>query len=87
MGSRTDFWQSLADHLREGRLVFLALVVANTRHSPGTVGVRLLVAEGGETLGTIGGGVMERDLLARAVEVLARGREAQDFARSPPSPG
>ncbi len=68
----SDFWQSLADHLRRGRRVFLALVADNTRHSPGTVGARLLVADNGETLGTIGGGVMERDVVARAAEVLGR---------------
>ncbi len=69
----TEFWQSLADHLSRGRRVFLALVADNTRHSPGTVGARLLVADNGDTLGTIGGGVMERDVIAWASEVLGRG--------------
>ncbi len=67
----TDFWQTLADHLAHGRRAFLALVVDNTRHSPGTVGARLLVTDDGETLGTVGGGVMERDVVARAARSLA----------------
>lgn len=60
------FWTELAGRLAGGERVFLALVAENTRHSPGTVGARMLVAETGETAGTVGGGVMERDLVERA---------------------
>ena len=68
-----DFWSSLADQLAAGNRVFLALVVENTRHSPGTAGARLLLSETGERVGTIGGGIMEYTLLERAGEVLRRG--------------
>lgn len=60
------FWQRLQGQLEDGHRVFLALVVANTRHSPGTAGARLWLSAGGERCGTIGGGIMEYQLLDRA---------------------
>lgn len=70
----TDFWRRVADHLRRGEKVFLALVVEHTRHSPGTTGARLFVTESGELRGTVGGGVMEHRLIERAREALSAGR-------------
>ena len=66
-----DFWRVVALQLGEGRRVFFAQVVANSRHSPGTAGARLALMEGGSTLGTIGGGAMERDVLAAGRRALA----------------
>lgn len=76
----TPPWPRLAHHLRNSQAVFLALVVEHTRHSPGTAGAGLLVVrspEDGdvlETSGTIGGGVMEQQVIARAAEILKRDR-------------
>lgn len=67
------FWQTLASHLQDGQRVFLAFVAAHGEHSPGTAGAKLLVPERGEPLGSIGGGIMEYDLLQRARAVLADG--------------
>jgi len=65
-----DFWHALAAFLKDHRRVFAAFVVAHTRHSPGTTGARLLVADRGETLGTIGGGAMEHEIIERGRRVL-----------------
>lgn len=62
-----------------GRRVFLALVVDNSRHSPGTAGAGLLLSEDGEIAGTLGGGVMERDILERGRLALARGGLAPEL--------
>jgi xanthine dehydrogenase accessory factor len=70
---RRRFWAEVDDHLRAGHRVFLALVAQATRHSPGTPGARLLLAENGERRGTVGGGVMEHAILRRGEETLARG--------------
>ncbi len=67
------FWKSIASRLHHGERVFLALVVENTRHSPGTVGARMFVAEDGAAHGTIGGGVMERDVIERARSLFSKG--------------
>lgn len=66
------FWNTLATHLRAGRRVFVALVAAHELHSPGTAGARLLVPEHGEPFGSIGGGVMEYNVIRRARAELAR---------------
>ncbi len=68
-----EFWGTLAGLLEAGEKVFLALVAANTRHSPGTAGARLLLSETGQRAGTIGGGIMEHKLLERAAEILCSG--------------
>lgn len=57
------FWQQVARRLDAGTPVFVSLVVANTRGSPGTVGARLLVDAEGVVAGTIGGGIMEAKLI------------------------
>ena len=67
------FWKTLASHLQDGQHVFLAFVAAHGEHSPGTAGAKLLVPERGEPLGSVGGGIMEYDLIQRARTVLAGG--------------
>jgi xanthine dehydrogenase accessory factor len=73
MSRAVEFWRTLAGCLEAGEKVFLALVAANTRHSPGTAGARMLASESGRRAGTVGGGIMEHKLLARAAEVLRGG--------------
>lgn len=63
----------LSEDLSAGRRVFLALVVGNSRHSPGTAGAALVVNEAREVFGTVGGGVMERDLVERGRRILTMG--------------
>ncbi|HET8897379.1 MAG TPA: XdhC family protein [Rhodanobacteraceae bacterium] len=70
------FWRAVLDRLDAGMPVFIALVVANTRGSPGTVGARLLVDGAGAVEGTIGGGIMEARLLAAARKGLQAGQDA-----------
>lgn len=70
-----NFWQTAAHHLEAGTPVFAALVVANTRGSPGTLGARLLLAADGSQHGTIGGGIMEADILRAARAGLRRQRD------------
>lgn len=67
------FWKTLDSHLQDGRRVFVALVAAHGDHSPGTSGAKLLVPERGEPLGSVGGGIMEYNLIQRARTVLEKG--------------
>ena len=73
MSAALEFWRTLESHLGAGERVFLALVADNTRHSPGTAGARMLLAENGDRYGTVGGGIMELKLLERAAEILRGG--------------
>lgn len=67
---KNNFWAKLWQKLSKNQQVFLALVASHTKGSPGTMGAKLLVSETGETYGTIGGGIMEHNLIDRAKEIL-----------------
>lgn len=64
------FWTKVREQLETGEPAFLALVAANSAHSPGTRGAKLMVRPDGSTEGTIGGGILEADVIERAVETL-----------------
>jgi len=70
------FWRAVLARLDAGTPLFVALVVANTRGSPGTLGARLLIDADGNTLGTIGGGIMEANLIRAARDGLRAGKDA-----------
>ncbi len=68
-----NYWETVASLLRKGQNVFLAMVTEHTLHSPGTTGAKLLVAKDRDPVGTIGGGIMEYNLVKRAVDILEKG--------------
>lgn len=70
------FWRAVLERLDAGTPLFVALVVANTRGSPGTLGARLLVDADGNTQGTIGGGIMEANIVNAARDGLRAGVDA-----------
>ncbi len=74
-----EFWSKLSEHLATNQPAFVALVVDNTAHSPGTRGAKIFVRPDGTTEGTIGGGVMEGDIIARATHALDAGAFAPEF--------
>ena len=69
----TDVWEAFAQWRAERRRFVLATVTASRGFTPRKPGAHMLIAEGGVTVGTIGGGAIEQDVLARATEVLATG--------------
>ena len=66
-----SYWKKVLSLLIEEQKAFLAMVVDHTIHSPGTTGAKLLVTENKEMMGTIGGGIMEYELVNRAQEILS----------------
>ena len=76
------FWETTDSLLEKGQNVFLTLVADHTQHSPGTTGAKLLVAKDIDPVGTIGGGIMEYNILKRAKKILDQGSftpEVQTF--------
>lgn len=65
------FWETAARHLRRGEQIFLAFVAAHEEHSPGTAGAKLLTPEKGSPFGSVGGGIMEHDIIQRGQTLLA----------------
>jgi len=57
-----------------GEPVAIVTVVATEGSTPRKAGARMLVRADGRLVGTVGGGKLEADLVARAREVLASGR-------------
>ena len=66
-----SYWKKVLSLLKEEQKVFLAMVVYHTIHSPGTTGAKLLVTENKEMMGTIGGGIMEYELVNSAQKILS----------------
>jgi xanthine dehydrogenase accessory factor len=71
--ARLEVWDVIARWRIAGRRFVLATVVATRGFTPQKGGAHLLVAESGETWGTIGGGAIEREVLERARRLLERG--------------
>lgn len=68
---KLEFWRAVHQELSGGRPAFLALVADHTRHSPGTRGAALMLTKAGQQVGTIGGGIMEKELLEQARAALS----------------
>ena len=63
-------WHKLLRQLQKKRRVFLALVAAHSKGSPGTTGAKMFISEMGKIVGTIGGGAMEFKVIERAKNIL-----------------
>ncbi|MBD2188027.1 XdhC family protein [Pseudanabaena mucicola] len=68
-----EFWKTLLDHLEHNHPVFLAMVAAHSQGSPGVTGAKLGIVATGEIFGTIGGGVMEHNIIEYGRQMLAQG--------------
>lgn len=66
-----EVWEVLAEWRRAGRRFVMATVIETRGFTPRKGGTRMLIAEGGETWGTIGGGAIEWEVLERAKALLA----------------
>lgn len=64
------FWQNISHELEQGYRVFIAIVADCSKGSPGTTGAQLFCSQRGKHGGTIGGGIMERQVLDWAVQSL-----------------
>lgn len=75
--SAETFWRAVAQRLDNDTRVYVTMVVANTRGSPGTLGARLMVDANGHVEGTIGGGIMEANRVEHARQSLRDGTDGQ----------
>ncbi len=60
-----DVWQRALEEVREGRTAVLVTVVDHQGSVPGTTGATMVVSEGG-SVGTVGGGTAEHEMIERA---------------------
>lgn len=68
--SNNIIWQFILNYLENGKKVTLLIVAESSNSSPGRQGFKMAVAEDAEVYGTIGGGIMEKDMMEFALEFL-----------------
>ena len=71
--NKINFWEFVHEHLQSDEPLMLLLVTESGGSSPGKPGFKMAVTVDGLIHGTIGGGIMERELTEKAVRFLARG--------------
>jgi xanthine dehydrogenase accessory factor len=71
--NKIEFWEFVHEKLQADEPLLLLLVVESGGSSPGKPGFKMAVTMDGIIHGTIGGGIMERELTKKATKLLARG--------------
>lgn len=71
-----DVWQALAAWRAARRMFVLATVVESRGFTPRKAGAHMLIADDGATVGTIGGGAIEKEVLDQASALLRDGGSA-----------
>jgi xanthine dehydrogenase accessory factor len=71
--NKIQFWEFVRECLQAEEPVLLLAVVESGGSSPGRPGFKMAVTGGGRIHGTIGGGVMEKKMVDKAVKLLGRG--------------
>lgn len=82
-----ELWHFIAKRLRNDQPIMLLIVAESSGSSPGRAGYRMAVGADGELAGSIGGGVMEVNLVERSRRILdaatrRRGDAAKESAPS-----
>jgi xanthine dehydrogenase accessory factor len=76
----SDIWQMARQRLRRGESLMLLVVAESTGSSPGRAGYKMAVTAGGELAGSIGGGMMEVNLVEQSRSILSEpGAVARGF--------
>lgn len=70
MSRELEIWQFIGDRLKRGERVVLLVVAESHGSSPGRAGYKMVVAGDGELIGSIGGGVMEVNLVEQSRDLL-----------------
>ena len=63
-------WHFIKSNLQNGKNVVLLVVAGSFASSPGRQGFKMAVSEDAESFGTVGGGIMEKDLNEFALDFL-----------------
>lgn len=65
-----NFWKFIFDNISKDFPVILMIVADSSKSSPGRQGFKMAVSSGGELAGTVGGGIMEHNLVEKCREYL-----------------
>ncbi|MCX6161338.1 MAG: XdhC family protein, partial [Ignavibacteriae bacterium] len=67
-----SFWQFLEDKLKSKRRLLLTIVIEASGSSPGRQGFKMAVASDGKIAGTVGGGIMENNIINESKALLKK---------------
>jgi xanthine dehydrogenase accessory factor len=68
-----EIYQELVNVLSKGERAVLATVVASHGSTPRKAGAKMLIKEDGTSIGTLGGGGNERQIVGKVIEVISSG--------------
>jgi len=71
-----NIFEQIQQAVKSGRRIVLATVVEKKGHGPAAPGARMIVNEDGSSIGTVGGGALERAALKAAEAIFHSGRTA-----------
>ncbi|MBK8466482.1 MAG: XdhC family protein [Chloracidobacterium sp.] len=71
MSKESELWQFVASRLKKNESVMLLIVAESSGSSPGRAGYKMAIGEDGELCGSIGGGVMEVNLVEQSRQLLS----------------
>ncbi len=70
-----ELWKFIASELQSGKKISLMIVAASNKSSPGRAGFKMAVTEDTKCYGTIGGGIMERNLIKKVPDLITENKK------------
>ena len=58
-----ELWKFISKTISSGKKAALVVVAESSNSSPGRQGFKMVITEDAEQFGTIGGGIMEKDMI------------------------
>ena len=84
MSKELELWHFIATRLGRGEIVMLLVVAESSGSSPGRQGYKMAVGADGELIGSIGGGLMEVNLVDQSRKLLSEPRAGGAPAEASP---
>ena len=73
-GHAMDIYQQIAERQRQGKPTVVMTLVKVQGTAPRRPGAKMVIGRKGIVVGTLGGGAFEEQMVARAAEIMAKGR-------------
>lgn len=77
MTTDIDLLKQATDLLEHGNSVALCTIIEKKGSGPREVGAKMIVSKNGKTIGTIGGGNLERAIIAESLKILSTGNKTK----------
>ncbi|MBU0473136.1 MAG: XdhC family protein [Bacteroidetes bacterium] len=74
-------WEFIASKLANYHSIILLIVADSSKNSPGRTGFKMAISDDSTHVGTIGGGIMEFDIVNEATEILQNNQEVGFFRK------